>query len=181
MDARDPSTPPQVTDSIQGSCLSAVDAIAPVHDPLSHPHKVSLATSNEDEPRSHLHSLSPEKLGVVGYIKDVGGFVKDLVHDRKVARQQKRKQDYETESMWVQAYDEDDIQDDDTEASQGTNHPVEQDTSEGRRSFLRDNAVKLFPAVHESNTYPEHHHQWEAMHRADGESVDYSADMKRIQ
>src|SRR4051794_31243736 len=27
------------------------------------------------------HVLSPEKLGLVGYVKDVSGFVKDLTHD----------------------------------------------------------------------------------------------------
>lgn len=37
----------------------------------------------EEENKLSQHSLSPEKLGLVGYVKDVAGFVKDAVHERR--------------------------------------------------------------------------------------------------
>ncbi|KAI8069673.1 hypothetical protein BC940DRAFT_297256 [Gongronella butleri] len=48
----------------------------------------------DDRPseRTHMsdHSLSPEKLGVAGYVRDVAGFVRDAVHDIHDQRQQKK-------------------------------------------------------------------------------------------
>ncbi|CAO3598260.1 unnamed protein product [Absidia cylindrospora] len=38
----------------------------------------------------HQHILSPEQLGVVGYVKDVAGFVKDTVQDIRENRQRRR-------------------------------------------------------------------------------------------
>lgn len=37
----------------------------------------------EEENKLARHSLSPEKLGLVGYVKDVAGFVKDAVQERR--------------------------------------------------------------------------------------------------
>ncbi|ORX60716.1 hypothetical protein DM01DRAFT_1332838 [Hesseltinella vesiculosa] len=61
--------------------------LAPDPDPYIRQQK-ALKSGQE---RTHMadHSLSPEKLGVVGYVKDVAGFVRDTIHDIRDQRQQK--------------------------------------------------------------------------------------------
>ncbi|KAI8374589.1 uncharacterized protein BYT42DRAFT_576883 [Radiomyces spectabilis] len=66
-------------------------AIAPDQQPY-HTHVIHSPTCEPPEedssPRLAQHTLSPEKLGVTGYVKDVVGFVKDAVYD---ARDQKHR------------------------------------------------------------------------------------------
>ncbi|KAI8971558.1 hypothetical protein BDF20DRAFT_915357 [Mycotypha africana] len=64
-------------------------AYAPNQKPFSkRPPTHAQPTNDPHEHQNRLaqHSLSPEKLGVVGYVKDVAGFVKDVVKDRKSKR-----------------------------------------------------------------------------------------------
>ncbi|GAN09844.1 hypothetical protein MAM1_0297c09377 [Mucor ambiguus] len=61
-------------------------ALAPDQKPYEHTHVIHTSKSTSEENKLAQHSLSPEKLGVVGYVKDVAGFVKDVVHERRSAR-----------------------------------------------------------------------------------------------
>ncbi|KAF1798575.1 hypothetical protein V8B55DRAFT_1524444 [Mucor lusitanicus] len=61
-------------------------ALAPDQKPYEHTHVIHTSKPASEENRLAQHSLSPEKLGVVGYVKDVAGFVKDVVHERRSAR-----------------------------------------------------------------------------------------------
>ncbi|EPB85522.1 hypothetical protein PS15m_001893 [Mucor circinelloides] len=61
-------------------------ALAPDQKPYEHTHVIHTAKPTSDENKLAQHSLSPEKLGVVGYVKDVAGFVKDVVQERRSAR-----------------------------------------------------------------------------------------------
>ncbi|KAK4515551.1 ER-derived vesicles protein erv29 [Mucor velutinosus] len=61
-------------------------ALAPDQKPYEHTHVIHTSKPTSEENRLAQHSLSPEKLGVVGYVKDVAGFVKDVVHERRSAR-----------------------------------------------------------------------------------------------
>ncbi|KAI9478850.1 MAG: hypothetical protein EXX96DRAFT_483352 [Benjaminiella poitrasii] len=58
-------------------------AFAPDQKPYDHARAIHATKRSTDENRLAQHSLSPEKLGVVGYVKDVAGFVKDVVHERR--------------------------------------------------------------------------------------------------
>jgi hypothetical protein len=59
-------------------------AVAPDRKPYEHTHIIHTSSSGQnDHNKLAQHSLSPEKLGVVGYVKDVAGFVKDVVDDRR--------------------------------------------------------------------------------------------------
>lgn len=58
-------------------------AIAPDQKPYEHTHIIHTSSKRQDHNKLSQHSLSPEKLGVVGYVKDVAGFVKDVVDDRR--------------------------------------------------------------------------------------------------
>ncbi|KAI8339581.1 hypothetical protein BC941DRAFT_420890 [Chlamydoabsidia padenii] len=60
------------------------------------PHSPSIQTQQQQQPSHHQHgqhSLSPEQLGVVGYVRDVAGFVKDTVNDIREDRQRRRSVD----------------------------------------------------------------------------------------
>ncbi|KAG2208107.1 hypothetical protein INT47_010469 [Mucor saturninus] len=59
-------------------------AYAPEQNPYGRT-RVIHTPPNGDEEQHKLaqHSLSPEKLGLVGYVKDVAGFVKDAVQERR--------------------------------------------------------------------------------------------------
>jgi hypothetical protein len=61
-------------------------AFAPDQKPYEHAYVIHTSKATSDENRLAQHSLSPEKLGVVGYVKDVAGFVKDVVHERRETR-----------------------------------------------------------------------------------------------
>ncbi|CAO3632365.1 unnamed protein product [Mucor hiemalis] len=60
-------------------------AIAPDQKPYQHTHVIHTSGTSPQSDKNKLaqHSLSPEKLGLVGYVKDVAGFVKDAVHERR--------------------------------------------------------------------------------------------------
>lgn len=60
-------------------------AIAPDQKPYQHTHVIHTSGTSPQSNENKLaqHSLSPEKLGVVGYVKDVAGFVKDAVQERR--------------------------------------------------------------------------------------------------
>ncbi|KAI8087692.1 uncharacterized protein B0P05DRAFT_594936 [Gilbertella persicaria] len=60
-------------------------ALAPNQKPYEHTHVIHTPPVEHDHKLSQ-HSLSPEKLGLVGYVKDVAGFVKDAVHERREKR-----------------------------------------------------------------------------------------------
>jgi len=64
-------------------------AIAPEHDTLSRHHIVKAPPTSTQNKR-HQHTLSPEKLGVVGYVKDVAGFVSDYMQDSRERRRQSK-------------------------------------------------------------------------------------------
>ncbi|KAI9319031.1 hypothetical protein BX666DRAFT_1922424 [Dichotomocladium elegans] len=77
-------------------------ALAPEQRPYDHPHVIRPEEEDDDgdnEEKRHRrnmasHSLSPEHLGVAGYIKDVAGFVKDAyqtARDRTAAKQRARR------------------------------------------------------------------------------------------
>ncbi|KAI8986514.1 hypothetical protein BDB01DRAFT_612315 [Pilobolus umbonatus] len=59
-------------------------AVAPDKKPYSHTHVIH--TNTEKKSKLAQHSLSPEKLGVVGYVKDVAGFIKDAIEERQEKR-----------------------------------------------------------------------------------------------
>lgn len=73
-------------------------AVAPDTRPYEHTH-LHRAHHQQEEQTSKLaqHSLSPEKLGVVGYVKDVAGFVKDAVQERREHRRLRRSSASSTE------------------------------------------------------------------------------------
>jgi hypothetical protein len=62
--------------------MSVDMALAPDQKPYEHTHVIHTQRSEEHQNKLAQHSLSPEKLGVVGYVKDVAGFIKDAVEDR---------------------------------------------------------------------------------------------------
>lgn len=66
--------------------MSVDMAIAPDQKPYEHTHVIHTQRGEEQQNKLAQHSLSPEKLGVVGYVKDVAGFVKDVVEDRRQKR-----------------------------------------------------------------------------------------------
>lgn len=66
--------------------------------PNAHPYKPTNKhiLQRQPSPTHHQHgqhSLSPEQLGVVGYVRDVAGFVKDTVNDIREDRQRRRSSD----------------------------------------------------------------------------------------
>ncbi|RUP49270.1 hypothetical protein BC936DRAFT_142906 [Jimgerdemannia flammicorona] len=60
--------------------VPANDVFVPTKKPSSRRHTINLPPTSETY-HLHEHSLSPEKLGIVGYVKDVGNFIKDVAHD----------------------------------------------------------------------------------------------------
>ncbi|KAI8358560.1 hypothetical protein BD560DRAFT_335081 [Blakeslea trispora] len=65
-------------------------ALAPNQKPYNHTHVVHTPHVQKDHKASQ-HSLSPEKLGLVGYVKDVAGFVKDVVYEQREKKQLARR------------------------------------------------------------------------------------------
>ncbi|KAG2229675.1 hypothetical protein INT48_007774 [Thamnidium elegans] len=61
-------------------------AVAPENKPYERKHVIRTSSPQHHENKLAQHSLSPEKLGVVGYVKDVAGFVKDVVEERRHRR-----------------------------------------------------------------------------------------------
>ena len=60
-------------------------ALAPEQKPYARTHVVHTGNKPPSTEQNKLaqHILSPEKLGLVGYVKDVAGFVKDVVQERR--------------------------------------------------------------------------------------------------
>ncbi|KAI8874906.1 hypothetical protein K501DRAFT_289590 [Backusella circina FSU 941] len=125
-------------------------AIAPDTRPYEHTHLHHARQRQEEGQTNKLaqHSLSPEKLGVVGYVKDVAGFVKDAVQGR---REQKRLQRRSSASSTE-------------EASQRTEHNVRRKSSaehitttaattgstKNERTPFAEAVTGLFPGVGEN-------------------------------
>ncbi|GAA5797848.1 hypothetical protein HPULCUR_003244 [Helicostylum pulchrum] len=61
-------------------------AVAPENKPYERKHVIHTSSPQQQENKLAQHSLSPEKLGVVGYVKDVAGFIKDVVKERRHRR-----------------------------------------------------------------------------------------------
>lgn len=61
-------------------------AIAPENKPYERKHVIHTNSPQQQKNKLAQHSLSPEKLGVVGYVKDVAGFVKDAVEEHRHRR-----------------------------------------------------------------------------------------------
>lgn len=72
-------------------------AIAPDQKPYNHTYIIHTPKDEQQQNKLAQHSLSPEKLGVVGYVKDVAGFVKDVVNDRREKRQHKQQEQQQIE------------------------------------------------------------------------------------
>ncbi|KAF7725101.1 hypothetical protein EC973_000427 [Apophysomyces ossiformis] len=70
-------------------------ALAPQQHPFGQTHKIRPQHIEEDQRHVSRHSLSPEKLGVVGYVKDVAGFVKDAVYEARDRTSTKRRSSQE--------------------------------------------------------------------------------------
>ncbi|ORZ17861.1 hypothetical protein BCR42DRAFT_490547 [Absidia repens] len=64
--------------------------MAPRAHPYEHHSVYPPKQQQQQQHQHHQHSLSPEQLGVVGYVKDVAGFVKDTVQDIRENRQRRR-------------------------------------------------------------------------------------------
>lgn len=58
-------------------------AYAPEQNPYERKRVIHTHQNEDEEHKLAQHSLSPEKLGLVGYVKDVAGFVKDAVQERR--------------------------------------------------------------------------------------------------
>lgn len=70
-------------------------AMVPEQRPLERTRVIRPQDIGDDAPReSHLtqHSLSPEHLGVAGYVKDVAGFIKDAVQEVRDSGRRKRQE-----------------------------------------------------------------------------------------
>ncbi|OBZ87937.1 hypothetical protein A0J61_04018 [Choanephora cucurbitarum] len=65
-------------------------ALAPDRKPYNHTHVIHTPHVQSDHKVAQ-HSLSPEKLGLVGYVKDVAGFVKDVMHEQREKKQLARR------------------------------------------------------------------------------------------
>ncbi|KAG1442575.1 hypothetical protein G6F56_011006 [Rhizopus delemar] len=63
-------------------------AMAPDNKPYQQSHLI--LTPPQQHHRVSQHSLSPEKLGLVGYVKDVAGFVKDVVYEHQLRKEEKK-------------------------------------------------------------------------------------------
>ncbi|CDS08899.1 hypothetical protein LRAMOSA10260 [Lichtheimia ramosa] len=89
----------QANDDIMPEHLPVQMALAPEQRPYDHTHTISredLMTQEEKDRRKLAsHSLSPEQLGVVGYVKDVAGFVKDAVKEARDKRAVQRRRSSE--------------------------------------------------------------------------------------
>lgn len=86
------------------------NSLAPIRKPALQNHTVALPHPDplSKEPHhAYNHTLSPEKLGLVGYVKDVGGFVRDLAHDlRDKARNIQSLDSMEHPPIWLPADEE---------------------------------------------------------------------------
>ncbi|KAI7878494.1 hypothetical protein K492DRAFT_170762, partial [Lichtheimia hyalospora FSU 10163] len=89
----------QSNDDIMPEHLPVEMALAPEQKPYDHTHTIpreDLMTQEEKDRRKLAsHSLSPEQLGVVGYVKDVAGFVKDAVKEARDKRAVQRRRSSE--------------------------------------------------------------------------------------
>nr|XP_051381804.1 uncharacterized protein BX663DRAFT_512519 [Cokeromyces recurvatus]KAI7901819.1 hypothetical protein BX663DRAFT_512519 [Cokeromyces recurvatus] len=131
-------------------------AFVPDLKPYEHTHVIH--TNHEqsvDENKLAKHSLSPEKLGVVGYIKDVAGFVKDVVHERRerkttIARRNSTSSiSSTTERRSSSPFNEEDKE----RVQRRRSSSVEQQTPS---SPLADAVTSLFPGVVQTNTTTTH-------------------------
>ncbi|KAI8096182.1 uncharacterized protein BX664DRAFT_54099 [Halteromyces radiatus] len=70
--------------------------------PRAHPYEQHHIHTRQDRPSHRQHSLSPEQLGVVGYVRDVAGFVKDTMHDIRETHQRRRSEDEEEHKRLIE-------------------------------------------------------------------------------
>ncbi|KAI9301880.1 hypothetical protein BJ944DRAFT_270810 [Cunninghamella echinulata] len=156
--------------------------IAPAKQPYEHHtlHTNDQQQQQQENELSHLsrHSLSPEKLGVVGYVKDVAGFVKDAVHDVKQQRQTK-KSIHEKEKEDYQHHPQDQEQQHPPTSPQPIpdNHPTQHSTP------LADAVTSLFPGIGNSpnhaSTSPPCTHA-EALRENMMEQINYSKEHRLL-
>ncbi|CAO3642769.1 unnamed protein product [Cunninghamella echinulata] len=161
--------------------------IAPTKQPYEHH---TLHTSDQQQQQqqenelSHLsrHSLSPEKLGVVGYVKDVAGFVKDAVHDVKQQRQTKKsiheKEKEDNHQRHLQEQEQQQPQHPPTSPQPiPNNHPTQHSTP------LADAVTSLFPGIGNSpnhtSTSPPCTHA-EALRENMMEQINYSKEHRLL-
>lgn len=130
-------------------------AFAPDQKPYEHAHVIHTSKAASDENRLAQHSLSPEKLGVVGYVKDVAGFVKDVVHERRENRARRS-----SASSVTSASDKPLIEQETATAGKGEEKQrrrssaeivLQQQKEEQHPTRLADALTGLFPGVGNSN------------------------------
>ncbi|KAI9012567.1 hypothetical protein CLU79DRAFT_709175 [Phycomyces nitens] len=71
---------PRKTNDVLPEHIPIDMAMAPQVDPYKQTHKIQSPNIDQSSHDLSQHSLSPEKLGVAGYVKDVAGFVKDAAY-----------------------------------------------------------------------------------------------------
>lgn len=117
-------------------------AVAPEQKPYQQKHIVRTPSISPPPPKSERrisqHSLSPEKLGVVGYVKDVAGFVKDVVQDRKEKKNHK-----ETGEKLIEGHEEERK----TPRSPSP-EPAQQQQQQHKSTPLAEAVTGLFPIDH---------------------------------
>ncbi|KAG0169953.1 hypothetical protein DFQ28_007092 [Apophysomyces sp. BC1034] len=115
-------------------------ALAPQQHPFGQTHKIRPHNIEEDQHHVSQHSLSPEKLGVVGYVRDVAGFVKDVVHEARDRKSKIRRSSQDEEETPVRAAS--------APPPEQTSKPIE---TERARSPLVEAVTSLFPGVGDPN------------------------------
>lgn len=117
-------------------------AIAPEKKPYQQTHVIHTPHPQEEqENRTGQHSLSPEKLGVVGYVKDVAGFVKDVVHER----QEKKNKEKRRSSL---AHEEQEQQHEHEQQHEQEQYKEIKQRQERQQSPLAEVVTGLFPIDH---------------------------------
>jgi hypothetical protein len=112
-------------------------AIAPDQKPYKHTYVIRTNTPQEPNKLAQ-HSLSPEKLGVVGYVRDVAGFVKDVVSDRREKKHQQQIERRNSTSS-VNSVPE--------EPAKLEQQQQQQSQQQPRRNSFADVVTGLFPGV----------------------------------
>lgn len=122
-------------------------AVAPEHDTLSRHHVVKAPSTST--PNKRYHTLSPEKLGVVGYVKDVAGFVTDYVQDTRERRRHSR-DSASPERQRTVAEPTFSPSENDTvrERRSSTQEVAEEEAARKPRSPLAHVVGQLFPGIH---------------------------------
>ncbi|KAH8548068.1 hypothetical protein BGW37DRAFT_431486 [Umbelopsis sp. PMI_123] len=126
-------------------------AVAPEHDTLSR-HHIVRAPPTSTQGKRHQHTLSPEKLGVVGYVKDVAGFVTDYVHDTR-ERRRKSKDTASPEQHPAVTEPRSPTQESDKQIGRrsSTQETSEDEAVQQPKSPLAHAVGQLFPGIHASD------------------------------